>query len=85
MKPVPIRRKGCKNVGWIWSRRQKGKARTKVVVKLHPDKEMTYLSKPIQYPFSKLSYEQVMWKNVLPDARGIFHKLPLAPHDRIKE
>lgn len=54
MKPIPIRRKGCKNVGWIWDR----KKQQKLVVKLHKDKPMTYMSEVIRYPFNKLSFER---------------------------
>lgn len=40
---TPIRRKGCKNVGWIWSE----KYQQKVVVPLHPGKPIIFVTKKI--------------------------------------
>lgn len=52
MKPIPIRRKGCKNVGWIWDK----KKQHKLVVKLHPEKPMTYMSEVIEFPYLQIGF-----------------------------
>lgn len=46
MKPVPIRRKGCKNVGWVWNESKT----EKLVVPLHIGKPLIWLSETFVYP-----------------------------------
>lgn len=47
MKPVPIRRKGCKNAGWVWDDIRLNK----IVVPLHPGKPMTYITQKFEYKY----------------------------------
>lgn len=54
MKPIPIRRKGCKNVGWIWNETKT----MRVVVKLHLNKPCVYMSKMFYL------------ENILPNEKG---------------
>lgn len=45
-KPRPIHRKGCRNVGWIWSENKTHK----LIVKLDPNKPCSFISKVIYIP-----------------------------------
>ena len=56
---TPIRRKGCKNAGWIWDENHLNK----LVVPLNPNKEFVYITKTYQM------------KNYYFDKNGHFKKL----------
>ena len=45
MKITPIKRKGCKNAGWIWDNDHLNK----LIVPLHSGKPMTYVTETVEY------------------------------------
>ena len=61
---TPIRRKGCKNAGWIWDENHLNK----LVVPLNPNKEFVYITKTYQM------------KNYYFDKNGHFKKLSFEPN-----
>ncbi len=61
MKPRPIKRKGCRNVGKVWDENHEAW----VVVKLHPDRPFTFVS-PV-YTFSGMDMtglQPLLWESM---------------------
>ena len=64
MKITPIKRKGCKNVGWIWDENHLNK----LIVPLDPNKEFVYTAKKYQM------------ENCYFDKKGHLKKLSFEPN-----